>query len=174
MGDVADTNGQLDEMYHHADVPSQVHGHKRGSPMPDGSFRSGGRRPDRLPSRNVLGGELEACSLAPLTGFFRNGCCDTGPQDLGSHTVCAKVSADFLEFSRAAGNDLSTPRPEYGFSGLNPGDRWCLCAPRWHEAFVAGHAPPVVLGATHEGALRHCRLEDLLIHAVDRPISPTS
>ena len=140
--------------------------------MPDGSHtpRRGG--PERERARNVLGDVLEACSLAPLTGFYRNGCCDTGPEDRGSHTVCARVTETFLAFSKAAGNDLSTPRPEYGFPGLKPGDRWCLCAPRWQEAFEAGHAPPVVLGATHTCALRDCRLEDLMAHAVDRPDTP--
>ena len=126
-----------------------------------------GRRPDRAPSRNVLGGELQTCSIRPMTGFFRNGCCDTSAQDLGSHTVCAVMTAEFLAFSREAGNDLSTPHPEFGFAGLQPGDRWCLCAPRWTEAFQAGQAPRVVLRATHEGALRHCALPDLKRHAVD-------
>ena len=134
--------------------------------MPDGSGRFGGR-PERPVARNVLGGTLEACSLAPLTGFFRSGCCETGPQDRGSHTVCAVVDAAFLAASAKAGNDLSTPRPEYGFPGLKPGDRWCLCAPRWQEALEAGHAPRVVLGATHAEALQHCRLDDLVAHAVD-------
>jgi len=126
-----------------------------------------GRRPDRAPSRNVLGGWLAPCSERPLTGFFRNGCCDTGPADLGSHTVCAVMTEEFLAFSRAAGNDLSTPRPLYGFAGLRPGDRWCLCAPRWQEALAAGFAPDVVLRATHVGALRYCELDDLKRFAVD-------
>jgi uncharacterized protein (DUF2237 family) len=104
-------------------------------------------------ARNVLGGELISCSMNPVTGFFRNGCCETGPEDLGLHTVCAVMSAEFLAFSRAAGNDLSTPRPEYGFMGLKPGDRWCLCAPRWKEALDAGMAPEVVLESTHEETL---------------------
>ncbi len=133
----------------------------------DDSGEGEGRRPERAASRNVLGGTLETCSDRPLTGFFRNGCCDTGPADLGSHTVCAVMTAEFLAFSRAAGNDLSTPRPEYGFAGLRPGDRWCLCAPRWAEALAAGSAPRVVLQATHVGALRYCALEDLRRHAVD-------
>ena len=102
---------------------------------------------------NVLGGELKPCSARPLTGFFRNGCCETGPQDLGLHTVCAVMTAEFLAFSRRAGNDLSTPQPELGFPGLKPGDRWCLCAPRWKEALDAGFAPPVVLECTHEETL---------------------
>ena len=133
----------------------------------DDSGDGGGRGPDRAPSRNVLGGTLEDCSQRPLTGFFRNGCCDTGPADMGSHTVCAVMTADFLAFSRRAGNDLSTPRPEFGFAGLRPGDRWCLCAPRWAEALAAGRAPRVVLRATHAGALRYCALADLKGHAAD-------
>ncbi len=116
-------------------------------------------------ARNVLGGTLELCSLSPRTGFTRTGCCETGPTDLGSHTVCAEVSAAFLDFSKARGNDLSTPRPEYGFAGLKAGDRWCLCAPRWQEALEHGVAPPVVLQATNLAALDHCRLEDLQAHA---------
>ncbi len=126
---------------------------------------SGGR--GRRPSRNVLGERLEHCSLKPMTGFYRNGCCDTGPEDVGSHTVCIVATADFLEFSKSRGNDLSTPMPEYGFPGLLPGDRWCLCAPRWQEALEAGHAPRVVLRATHEGALGDCALADLKRHAID-------
>ncbi len=125
-------------------------------------------RPDRPPSQNVLGGMLEACSVLPLTGFFRDGCCNTGLQDRGSHTVCAVVTADFLRFSQERGNDLSTPRPEHGFSGLKPGDRWCLCAPRWQEALQAGCAPKVMLEATHAAALDHCTLEDLKRHVAQR------
>lgn len=121
-------------------------------------------RPNK--SLNVLGGVLETCSLDPLTGFTRTGCCETGPEDLGSHTVCAEVTAEFLAFSRAHGNDLSTPRPEYRFPGLQPGDRWCLCAMRWQEANLAGCAPRVVLCATEAAALAHCRLEDLEQNAV--------
>jgi len=102
-----------------------------------------------------------------MTGFFRNGCCDTSAQDVGSHTVCVVMTDTFLEFSKAKGNDLSTPLPEYGFPGLKAGDRWCLCAPRWQEAFVAGQAPRVVLRATHQGALDYCALEDLKRHAID-------
>jgi uncharacterized protein (DUF2237 family) len=104
-------------------------------------------------ARNVLGGELKPCSNTPLTGFFRNGCCETGPDDLGLHTVCAVMTAEFLAFSRSQGNDLSTPQPAYGFPGLKPGDRWCLCAPRWKEALDAGMAPQLVLEATHEETL---------------------
>ena len=121
----------------------------------------------RAPSRNVLGGPLAGCSMAPLTGFFRDGCCNTSPQDVGSHTVCIVATEAFLAFSKSRGNDLSTPRPEFGFAGLRPGNRWCLCAPRWQEAFAAGLAPKVVLGATHAGALRYCTLADLKSFAVD-------
>ena len=116
---------------------------------------------------NVRGGELQPCSHDPKTGFYRTGCCETGPDDLGSHTVCVVVTDEFLAFSRAAGNDLSTPMPEYGFPGLREGDRWCLCAPRWQEALLNGRAPKVVLEATHEGALQHCQIEDLEAHAID-------
>src|SRR3954462_5957977 len=103
----------------------------------------------KAPSRNVLGGPLADCSKRPMTGFFRNGCCSTGPEDAGSHTVCVVLTAEFLAFSKQAGKDLSTPKPEWGFPGLQPGDRWCLCAARWLEAHQAGCAPEVVLGATH-------------------------
>jgi len=130
-------------------------------------FDEAGRRPGRRSSRNVLGGLLEMCSIQPMTGFFRNGCCDTGPEDVGSHTVCAVMTAEFLAFSKSRGNDLSTPRPEYGFPGLQPGDRWCLCAPRWQEALEANSAPRVVLRATEQGALEFCALEDLKRYAVD-------
>ena len=122
---------------------------------------------DPAPSRNVFGGKLEECSRKPMTGFFRNGCCDTSDQDVGSHTVCIVATEAFLKFSKAQGNDLSTPMPDYGFAGLQEGDRWCLCAPRWQEAFEAGHAPRVVLRATHEGALAWCALENLKKHAID-------
>jgi uncharacterized protein (DUF2237 family) len=115
--------------------------------------------------RNVLGGALAPCSMDPLTGFFRNGCCETGPEDVGMHTVCAVMTAEFLAFSRAAGNDLSTPHPEFGFAGLRPGDRWCLCAPRWKEALDAGVAPKVVLAATHEEVLAITPLGILEDHA---------
>ena len=113
------------------------------------------------PARNVLGGPLHTCSLEPLTGWTRTGCCETGPGDAGSHTVCAVVTEEFLAFSRARGNDLSTPHPEFGFPGLVPGDRWCLCAPRWQEALEGGAAPRVVLEASHEAALLYCSLDDL-------------
>jgi uncharacterized protein len=121
----------------------------------------------RNAARNVLGEPLEICSIKPMTGFFRDGCCNTAREDFGSHTVCAVMTAAFLEFSKSCGNDLSTPMPELGFPGLKPGERWCLCAPRWQEAFEAGQAPRVVLRATHEGALDYCKLADLKRHAVD-------
>lgn len=124
----------------------------------------GGRR---RPSRNVLGQPLTSCSDDPLTGFFRNGCCDTADEDVGSHTVCIIATSEFLRFSKSRGNDLSTPHPRFGFPGLQPGDRWCLCAPRWAEALAANAAPRVILQATHEGALEHCALADLKRHAVD-------
>lgn len=108
---------------------------------------------------NVLGGPLLACSYAPLTGFFRTGCCETSGEDAGRHVVCVKVTREFLEFSRSAGNDLSTPRPEFRFAGLQPGDRWCLCAARWLESYRAGAAPGVVLAATHRAALEIIPLE---------------
>jgi uncharacterized protein (DUF2237 family) len=133
-------------------------------PLDESGWRGGGGEGS---SRNVLGGRLESCSIKPMTGFFRNGCCDTSPEDVGSHTVCAVMTDEFLKFSKARGNDLSTPMPDFGFPGLKSGDRWCLCAPRWQEAFEAGQAPRVVLRATHEGALRYCSLADLKRHAVD-------
>jgi uncharacterized protein (DUF2237 family) len=117
------------------------------------------------PDVNVVGGELLPCSSEPLTGFYRNGCCSTGPEDAGSHTVCVVVDEDFLTFSYLVGNDLSTPRPEWGFTGLQPGDRWCLCASRWLEAHNAGHAPEVVLGATHVRALDIVPIEALTSRA---------
>lgn len=117
-------------------------------------------------ARNVLGGELQPCSLDPVTGFFRNGCCETGPHDQGMHTVCAVMTAEFLAFSKAAGNDLSTPRRDLAFPGLKPGDRWCLCAPRWKEALDAGAAPQVVLESTHEETLAIVPLGVLKDHAV--------
>jgi uncharacterized protein len=125
----------------------------------------GGRRP--VPARNVLGEPLEICSFKPMTGFCRDGCCNTGQEDVGSHTVCAVMTAEFLAFSKSRGNDLSTPMPAFGFPGLKPGDRWCLCAPRWQEAFEANNAPRIVLRATHEAALTYCKLADLKRLAVD-------
>ena len=128
--------------------------------------RSGGER-GPVAARNVLGEPLELCSIKPMTGFYRDGCCKTGQEDFGSHTVCAVMTPAFLEFSKARGNDLSTPVPEFGFPGLKDGDRWCLCAPRWQEAFEANSAPRVVLRATHEGALASCALADLKRFAID-------
>lgn len=123
--------------------------------------------------RNVLGGRLDPCGTDPLTGFYRDGCCNTGPEDLGNHTVCAVVSAEFLAHQQATGNDLVTARPEYGFAGLRPGDRWCVCASRWLEAYEAGVAPPVVLAATHERATEVVPLDALREHAVDVPADPS-
>ena len=125
---------------------------------------SAGRRQQSL---NVLGGALEPCSVDPLTGFHRDGCCTTGPRDVGSHTICAVVTAEFLAFSRSRGNDLITPAPDHGFLGLKPGDRWCLCAPRWQEALRAGAAPRVVIRSTEASALEHCALDDLRRFAFD-------
>jgi uncharacterized protein len=122
--------------------------------------------PDRDRQRNLLGQPLTPCSTDPVTGFFRTGCCETDAQDVGSHVVCAEVTAAFLAFSAARGNDLHTPRP--GFPGLRPGDRWCLCAARWKEALDAGCAPPVVLAATHASATDVVPREALLAHAIDR------
>lgn len=127
-----------------------------------------GGPPGREQSLNVLGTPLAPCSQGePVTGFYRDGDCATGPDDLGRHTVCARVTAEFLEFSKQRGNDLSTPVPRFGFPGLKPGDRWCLCAARWKEALDAGAAPRVVLTATHQKTLEIVRLEDLKPHAID-------
>lgn len=122
--------------------------------------------------RNVLGGDLEECGQDPVTGFYRDGCCTSGPEDLGSHTVCAVVTREFLDFQRSVGNDLSTPRPEYGFAGLRPGDRWCVVAARWLEAYHRGLAAPVVLAATNARALEIVPIEALREHAVDVPSDP--
>lgn len=124
---------------------------------------------NRRSARNVLGTALADCSHGPRTGFFRDGCCRTGAGDHGLHTVCAVMTAEFLEFSKARGNDLSTPRPEFEFPGLKEGDRWCLCAPRWKEAYEAGKAPKVVLAATDEATLSVVTLEQLKAHAADAP-----
>lgn len=118
-------------------------------------------------AKNVLGTELTTCSKSPMTGFFRDGCCNTGADDVGVHTVCARVTAEFLAYSASVGNDLSTPQPAYGFSGLVPGDCWCLCAPRWKEAYDAGMAPDVVLEATHAATLEWASLSELRAHAVE-------
>tara|TARA_B100001123_G_C14734157_1_gene798124 strand:- start:32 stop:475 length:444 start_codon:yes stop_codon:yes gene_type:complete len=120
----------------------------------------------KLMATNVLGTELEECSTAPLTGYYRDGCCNTGPGDMGVHTVCAVVTEQFLEFSKSVGNDLSTPNPQAGFEGLKDGDSWCLCAPRWQEAFEAGAAPKVRLEATHIATLEWATLSDLQAHAI--------
>ena len=128
--------------------------------------RSSGEDPGRA-ARNVLGEALEICSIKPMTGFYRDGCCNTGREDIGSHTVCVVMTSAFLEFSKSCGNDLSTPLPEFGFLGLKPGDRWCLCAARWQEALDANQAPRVVLRATHDSALVHCSLGDLKRFALD-------
>ena len=117
--------------------------------------------------KNVLGGPLAPCSTAPRTGFYRDGCCNTGPEDLGLHIVCAQMTDEFLAFSRETGNDLSAPAPEAGFPGLKAGDRWCVCAARWREAFEAGVAPPVVLASTHEETLAVVPLAVLKRHAID-------
>ncbi|MBM5573019.1 MULTISPECIES: DUF2237 family protein [Deefgea] len=119
---------------------------------------------------NVLGQALQSCSFDPLTGFFRDGCCRTDDSDVGSHIVCAKLTAEFLSFSKQRGNDLSTPRPEYGFAGLKAGDQWCLCATRWLEALQAGAAPQIVLAATHENILDLISLETLVEYGIDRPV----
>ena len=117
--------------------------------------------------RNVFGEPLKSCSERPLTGFYRSGCCHTGPEDFGMHTVCIEATAEFLAFSKARGNDLSTPQPEFDFPGLEPGDRWCLCAARWREALEAGRAPRVVLASTHEATLEIVDLRDLKRFAID-------
>jgi uncharacterized protein (DUF2237 family) len=123
-------------------------------------------------ARNVLGGPLEPCGTDPVTGFFRDGCCNTGPEDIGSHTVCAVMTREFLEHQRSVGNDLVTPRPEWSFPGLSPGDRWCVVAQRWAQAYAAGVAAPVVLASTHERALEAVPLTALQQHAVDVPADP--
>lgn len=134
-------------------------------PAPDPADRQPAVTPE--PELNVLGQPLLTCSTDPLTGFHRDGCCRTGPHDTGQHTVCCLVTAEFLAFSTARGNDLTTPRPEYRFPGLTPGDRWCLCAPRWLEAWEHGCAPHVVLQATHARAADVCPLHALRQHAID-------
>jgi uncharacterized protein len=123
-------------------------------------------QPQTRTVKNVLGTELVPCSERPRTGFFRDGCCNTSPEDMGAHTVCAEMTEEFLAFSAEAGNDLSTPRPEFGFPGLQPGDRWCLCAARWAEAFEAGRAPRVVLESTHVRTLEFVPLAALQRYAI--------
>ena len=125
-------------------------------------------------SRNVFGDRLEGCSQQPMTGFFRDGCCSTGPEDLGSHTICAVVTAEFLAHQQAIGNDLTTPVPAYSFPGLRPGDRWCVTATNWMRAYDAGVAAPVVLASTNEGVLGIVPLDALKEHAVDVPADPGS
>ena len=127
----------------------------------DGENFGGGRQ------KNVLGGALIPCSVAPMTGFFRDGCCHTGPQDRGLHTICAVMTDDFLSYSKSVGNDLSTPKLDFGFPGLRAGDQWCLCAGRWEQARQAGHAPKVRLQATNMVTLAVCGLDDLKAHAID-------
>jgi len=131
-------------------------------------------RMSREPDLNVVGGTLLPCSHDPLTGFYRDGCCATGPEDAGEHTICSIVTAEFLDFSASVGNDLSTPRLEYGFAGLEPGNRWCLCATRWMEAFEAGCAPQVVLGATHAKAAEMVPIDALIAHAAHAAMPPGS
>jgi uncharacterized protein len=127
-----------------------------------------------MTERNVLGGELEECGTDPVTGFYRDGCCSTGPEDLGSHTVCTVVTQEFLTHQLSVGNDLVTPRPELRFAGLRPGDRWCVVAVRWLEAYLEGAAAPVVLAASHERCLEVIPVEALREHAVDVPADPGS
>ncbi len=122
----------------------------------------------------MLGGELQQCGTDPMTGFFRDGCCATGPEDLGSHTICAVVTAEFLEHQRSIGNDLSTPRPQFRFTGLVPGDRWCVTALNWARAYADGAAAPVVLASTNEAVLTIVPLQMLSEHAVDVPVDPSS
>ena len=131
------------------------------------SITNGNGNGHRPKPKNVLGGELKCCCLKPLTGFYRDGFCKTGADDRGSHTICVRVTDEFLAFSKSRGNDLSTPRPEFQFPGLVDGDKWCLVAMRWQEALEAGAAPNVVLDATHEAALQHVSLEDLRKYQVE-------
>jgi len=135
-----------------------------------GSVRDAGP----VPERNVLGDQLQPCGTEPLTGYFRDGCCSTGPEDLGSHTICAVVTAEFLAHQRGIGNDLSTPMPQYRFPGLAPGDRWCVTAVNWARAYHDGVAAPVVLAGTNEAVLKIVPLAALREHAIDVPADPSS
>ena len=139
-----------------------------------GTYATGVRDAGSVTERNVLGDELHPCGTDPLTGYFRDGCCSTGPEDLGSHTICAVVTAEFLNHQLSIGNDLSTPRPEYRFAGLSPGDRWCVTAANWARAYDAGVAAPVVLAATNEAVLKVVPLAALREHAIDVPSDPSS
>lgn len=125
-----------------------------------------------MAGKNVLGTELQVCSTDPMTGFYRDGCCNTGADDRGLHTVCVRVTEEFLQFSQSVGNDLSTPMPQYRFPGLQPGDRWCLCAARWKEAYDSGCAPAVLLEATHMSTLEFASLEELQAHAISNDELP--
>jgi uncharacterized protein len=138
-------------------------------PIDRGRLRFGHGGEGTVPhvAQNVLGTDLQICCTSPMTGFQRNGCCDTTAEDVGVHTICAVVTDEFLAYSRVQGNDLVTPMPEHGFPGLVAGDRWCVCAPRWKEAFDAGCAPPVVLGATHQYSLEFVTMDELRAHAVE-------
>jgi uncharacterized protein (DUF2237 family) len=144
----------------------------RKADQPDADRHDGAMSFPGESALNVLGGWLEECGTDPLTGFYRDGCCSTGEQDVGRHTVCAVVTADFLAHQQRVGNDLSTPRPEYAFPGLQPGDRWCVVAVRWLQAYQDGAAAPVVLASTHERALDVIPLEALQQNAVDVPADP--
>jgi hypothetical protein len=125
-----------------------------------------------MPEQNVIGGDLESCSIDPITGWFRDGNCETAPEDMGSHTICAVVTAEFLEHQRTVGNDLTTPMPQHHFPGLKPGDRWCVTARNWLRAYRDGFAAPVVLASTHERALQIVPLEVLEEHGIDVPDDP--
>ncbi len=153
------------ELKRHRDVPQGAcfgePAQTLPSPKPEGYVMQ------KSESVNVLGEQLETCGKDPVTGFYRDGCCNVGPDDFGLHAVCAVVTDEFLEYSKAQGNDLSTPRPEFGFEGLKAGDSWCLCAARWQEAFEAGCAPRVRLRATHQAALEKCALDDLKTQGTD-------
>ena len=130
-------------------------------------FQTAAGMTDMPAGKNVFGEPLQLCNDSPATGFYRDGCCNTGPEDIGAHVICARMTKEFLKFSKARGNDLSTPASQAGFPGLMPGDRWCLCAARWKEAFDAGVAPPIILTATHEATLEYVSLQDLKKHALD-------